>query len=121
MENAKRFEELWIWQQARELVKTVYSDFGTESSASRDYGFRDQIQRAAVSVMNNIAEGFERQTKTEFGRFLDIAKGSCGEVRSLYYTAEDLNYLDPATAHERRILGKKISCGIASLATHVRS
>jgi four helix bundle protein len=120
MENAKRFEELWVWQQARELVKEVYSDFGASSPASRDYGFKDQIQRAAVSIMNNIAEGFERHTNAEFARFLDIAKGSCGEVRSLYYTAEDLNYLGSETAEQRRVAAKKVSGGISSLATHVR-
>ena len=116
MEKAKRFEELWIWQQARELVKEVYSDF----KMIRDYGFKDQIQRAAVSVMNNIAEGFERHTNAELARFLDIAKGSCGEVRSLYYTAEDLSYLSPEIAEQRRVIARKVSAGISSLASHVR-
>ncbi len=117
MEKAKRFEDLWIWQQARELVKEVYSDF----KDVRDYGFRDQVQRAGVSIMNNIAEGFERKSNAELARFLDIAKGSCGEVRSLYYTAEDLNYLDAENACERRLLTKKIAAGIASLSKNVRS
>lgn len=71
--------------------------------------------------MNNIAEGFERYSNAELARFLDIAKGSCGEVRRLYYTAEDLNYLSSETADQRRTVAKKISGGIASLATHVRS
>ena len=72
---AKTFEELWIWQQSRLLVKEVYRDFGKSTRAGRDFGFRSQIQNAAVSRMNNIAEGFERLTTNEFARFLDIAKG----------------------------------------------
>jgi four helix bundle protein len=60
---------------------------------NRDYGFKDQIQRASVSGMNNIAEGFERKSNAEFRQFLYIAKGSCGEVRSMLYLAKELNYL----------------------------
>ena len=73
MEAARRFEDLWVWQQARELVKGIYQDFHTAGGA-RDFGFRDQIQRAAVSIMNNLAEGFERSTDADFARFLDVAK-----------------------------------------------
>lgn len=65
--------------------------------------------------MNNIAEGFERKAHTEFLRFLDIAKSSCAEVRSMYYTAEDLQYLSPETAIVRREFSKQLSAGIASL------
>lgn len=119
MEKAKRFEDLWIWQEARGLVHEVYSDFGTGGGA-KDYGFRDQIQRAAVSIMNNIAEGFERVTDADFARFLDLAKGSCGEVRSMYYTAEDLSYVDPTAADARRSKARQISAGIASLTAHLR-
>jgi len=82
MEKIKSFEDLRIWQEARVLVREVYTDF----KDSRDFGFRDQIQRAAVSIMNNTAEGFERRSDADFARFLDIAKGSSGEVRSMYYT-----------------------------------
>jgi len=119
MENAKRFEDLWIWQQARELVKEIYKDFRSGPS-SKDYSFRRQIQEAGVSIMNNIAEGFERCTDPEFARFLDIAKGSCGEVRSMYYTAEDIGYIDSATADTRRSRAKQTSAGIASLTKHLR-
>ena len=114
-EFAQSFEELWIWQQARELVKQTYSDFGKGSSSEYDFSFRSQIQRAAVSIMNNIAEGFERRAKTEFLRFLDIAKASCAEVRSMYYTAEDLEYVTSETATIRREFSKQISAGIASM------
>lgn len=120
MENAKQFEDLWIWQQARELAREIYQNFRSGLGA-KDYSFRDQIQKAGVSVMNNIAEGFERSTDTEFARFLDIAKGSCGEVRSMYYTAEDLDYIGSAVAETRRGKAKQISAGIASLTSHLRN
>lgn len=83
----ERFEDIFTWQKAKELSVSVYSLF----SESRDFGFRDQIQRASVSVMNNIAEGFERKSYKEFKQFLYIAKGSCGEVRSMLYLAKELN------------------------------
>ena len=117
--TARSFEDLWIWQQSRLLVRNVYVDFGYGTPAVRDYGFRNQIQEAAVSIMNNIAEGFERRTDGEFARFLDIAKGSCGEVRSMYYVAEDLRYVTAEVANERRQMARRISAGINSLAAHL--
>ena len=93
MSLASNFEDLTIWQDARQLLKEIYSIFMIKGLAQRDYGFRDQLQRAALSVMNNIAEGFERSSKADFARFLDIAKGSCGEVRSMLYVASDLGYI----------------------------
>jgi four helix bundle protein len=119
--SVQSFEEMWIWQEARSLVKMVYEDFQVEGSAKKDFGFRDQIQRAAISVMNNIAEGFERSSQRDFIRFLDIAKASCGEVRSMYYIAEDLSYLESATADQRRQQARKIAKGIASLQRYLRS
>ncbi|MEM9016968.1 MAG: four helix bundle protein [Verrucomicrobiota bacterium] len=114
---AKQFEDLRIWQQARVLAANVYRDFG----GSKDFGFRDQIQRAGVSVMNNIAEGFERNSPKEFAHLLGVAKGSCGEVRSMLFLAEDLNYLSSDTAQERRNLALSISKGIEALAKKLRS
>ena len=119
--GARTFEELWIWKQARLLVPDVYRDFGDNAPAGRDFGFRSQIQRSAISIMNNIAEGFERMTDSDFARFLDIAKGSTGEVRSMYYAAEDLHYLSPAAAEERRTHCRQIGSGISSLASHLRT
>lgn len=77
---------------AKEMVLAVYRISG-EGRFSQDFALRDQLRRAAVSVMSNIAEGFERGSKVEFARFLRIANGSCGEVRSQLYVARDLDYL----------------------------
>jgi four helix bundle protein len=86
----RRFEDIIAWQKARELAVQVYVSFAD----SKDFGFKDQIQRASVSVMNNIAEGFERQTDKEFHQSLYIAKGSCAEVRSMLYLASDLEMVE---------------------------
>jgi four helix bundle protein len=121
MATARTFEDLWIWQTARGLVKDVYSDFGSESPAARDFAFLDQIRRAAMSIMNNIAEGFERGSDPDFANFLRIAKGSAGEVRSMFYTAEDLGYAALAHAVERREKLKQLNAGIESLRIHLRT
>lgn len=89
---AKRFEDLLVWQQSRELVKIIYS----MSDGWKDRSLQDQIRRAAVSVLSNIAEGFERGTKEEFLYFLYIARGSCGEVRAQLYVAVDQKFIPPA-------------------------
>ena len=89
---ANRFEDLDAWKVARELANLIYV-LGRESGFPRDYGFKDQIQRAAVSVMNNIAEGFERGSNKDFAKFLFIARGSVGEVRSMLYLALDQKYI----------------------------
>ncbi|MFH1562073.1 MAG: four helix bundle protein [Nitrospirota bacterium] len=83
----ERFEDIIVWQKSKSFAVDIYSLFST----SKDFGFRDQICRATVSIMNNIAEGFERKTNNEFKQFLYIAKGSCGEVRSMLYLAKELN------------------------------
>lgn len=90
MATVQRFEDLVCWQKARQLVREVYKAFRD----CRDYGFKDQIQRAAVSVMSNIAEGFESGTRQEFLNYLYIAKGSAGEVRAQLYAAHDIGYLN---------------------------
>ena len=92
MATVRQFEELKIWQEARDIVRTVYS-LTRKSAFAKDYGLKDQIQRAAVSIGSNIAEGFERDSNSEFLKFLAYAKGSAGEVRSQLYTARDLSYL----------------------------
>jgi four helix bundle protein len=108
---AKSFEELIIWQDARVFAKVVHLTFYDLI----DFNFKDQINRASVSVMNNIAEGFERYSKADFKRFLQIAKASNGEVRSMTYLAEDYNYVTTEKAIEIRNLSLKIKTGIVSL------
>ena len=88
-----RFEDIEAWQEARELTKEVYANSGTGQFA-KDYGLRDQIRRAAVSIMSNIAEGFERSGSAEFSQFLSIAKGSVGEVEAQLYVALDQQYIN---------------------------
>lgn len=118
---AERFEDLRIWQAARKQAGEIYAVTGPDTACSRDFGFRDQIQRAAVSVMNNIAEGFERGFQTEFARFLKIAKGSCGEVRFMLYLAEDLEYLSPEEASAHRSSAEKLSKSISALEKSIRT
>jgi len=89
---AKHFEDLDAWNVSRELANLVYS-FSREGALAKDYGFCDQIQRAAVSVMNNIVEGFERGSNKDFAKFLFIARASAGEVRSMLYLALDQKYI----------------------------
>lgn len=93
------FEDLLVWQKAIELVKGVY-EVTRNGSLSRDFGLRDQLQRAAVSIPTNIAEGFERGSRKEYVRFLYVAKGSAGEVRSLLRVAQELDYL-AAVQHDQ--------------------
>ena len=90
----EKFEDIVGWQKAYELSQIIYQVF----SDCKDYGFKNQIQRAAVSIMNNIAEGFERKTNNEFKQFLYVAKGSCGELRSMIYLAKSLKYLSDESA-----------------------
>ena len=93
MSKIERFEDLIAWQKARQLTADVYR-VTSKGAFAKDFGLRDQIQRAAVSVMSNIAEGFERGSRSEFHQFLVIAKASLAEVRSQLYIALDAGYLD---------------------------
>ena len=88
-----RFEEIHAWQQARKLTSQIYG-ITSSDRFSRDFGLRDQIQRAAVSSMSNIAEGFDCDSKLEFARFLGIARRSAVEVQSLLYVALDVHYIN---------------------------
>ena len=104
-------ENLFIWREARIFVNAIYKMMET----CKDWGFKDQIQRASVSIMNNIAEGSESGSDAKFVNFLNIAKGSCSEVRSMLYLCEDLSF---CTSEERVSLQsqlKQISSGIVHM------
>jgi four helix bundle protein len=90
--KVERFEDLIAWQKARALTKEVY-DVTRRGELRRDFGLTGQMQRASVSIMSNIAEGFERGKRGEFHQFLSVAKGSCAETRSLLYVALDCDYI----------------------------
>ena len=93
MPKIERFEDLIAWQKARALTKEIYQST-RQGAFAKDFGLAGQIQRASVSIMANIAEGFERGSRGEFHQFLSTAKGSCAEVRSHLYVAFDVGYLD---------------------------
>jgi len=88
-----RFEDLEVWKLSRTFVKEIYL-ITKNSPFSKDFGLRDQIRRASISIMSNISEGFERKGKREFVHFLYLSKGSAGEIRSQLYCAHDLGYID---------------------------
>jgi four helix bundle protein len=85
----EKFEDILSWQKGIDLTVDIYNIF----KSHRDFGFKDQIQRAVLSIPNNIAEGYERKSNKEFKQFLFIAKGSAGEVRSMLYVANRLKYI----------------------------
>ena len=94
-QKIERFEDLIAWQKARKLTRAVYQ-VSRRGAFAKDFGLSGQIQRAAVSIMSNISEGFERGGRGEFHQFLSTAKASCAEVRSQLYVAFDVGYLDQA-------------------------
>lgn len=89
----EKFEDMQAWQKARAFTVSLYK----ELRDCHDYGFKDQAQRASVSIMNNVAEGFERRSRKELKQFLTISKGSAGEVRSMLHLAKDLGYIKGAS------------------------
>jgi four helix bundle protein len=107
----KGFEDLEVWKNAMQLVVVIYAEF----KENKDYGFKDQIQRAAVSIPSNIAEGYERQTNKEFIQYLYIAKGSSAELQTQLYIAQKLNYILKEKAVELIDKSKKISSMIYNL------
>ncbi len=108
-----RFEDIIAWQKSKELTLQIYSLF----EASKDFGFKDQIQRASVSIMNNIAEGFERKSNKEFKQFLYIAKASCGEVRSMLIIAYELKKINISDYEALSTLSLEISKMLYGLIT----
>jgi four helix bundle protein len=120
MATLERFEDIDAWKRARELVKVIYQITGTGEFA-RDFGLRDQIRRAAVSVLSNIAEGFERDGNKEFLQFLSQAKGSCGEIRAQLYIALDQAYMGDAQFQEVLEQTMRVSRLIAGLMKYLNT
>lgn len=99
MATIEKFEDIEAWKLARNATRLIYA-VSSNAAFCRDFALVNQIRRAAISVMSNIAEGFERSGNKEFVQFLSIAKGSCGEVRSQMYIALDQEYIDQGTFDE---------------------
>lgn len=114
-----RFEEIVAWQKARLLTSLAYKTVRLGEFA-RDFGMRDQITRASLSIMNNIAEGFGRKNHKEFARFLEIAKGSACEVQSISYAALDNNYIDESQRAQIYALADETAALISGLANYLR-
>lgn len=119
MTTIKAFEEIDAWRNARKLTQLIYT-LTKKGEFGRDFGLRDQIRRAAVSVMGNIAEGFESYSLGVFIRYLDIAKGSAGEVRSHLYIALDQDYLSKTDFNSLDNLIRKISSQLTNFRKHLR-
>ena len=120
MATIERFEDIKAWQAARDLVSAVYQVSG-RGRFEKDFGLRDQIRRASVSVMSNIAEGFERSSDREFRRFLYIAKGSAGEVRSQLFVALDLGYVTPDEFDDLREKAEDVAKALSGFITYLAS
>jgi four helix bundle protein len=118
--SVKYFEDLEIWKEARSLTNAIYK-VTSDSAFSKDFGLRDQIHRASVSVMSNIAEGFERGGNPELIQFLYIAKGSCGEVRSQLYVAKDQGYIEEGKFNELFKSFKRLSVMIGNMIAYLKS
>lgn len=101
----QKFEDIIGWQKSQDFAVGIYSAF----KALKDFGFKDQICRAVVSISNNIAEGFDRRTDADFARFIYIAIGSCSEVKSMIYLANRLNYIEKEKANNFIVQANEIS------------
>ena len=118
LKNVNRFEDLIAWQKGRELAKGIYGATKTGEFA-KDFALCGQIRRAAVSIMANIAEGFERPTTKEFLRFLFIAKSSCAEVRSHLRIARDINYLPEEQYNDLKLKAMEVSRILGGLCSSI--
>ncbi len=120
MSSFKSFEEIESWQKARELTRKVYT-VSNQGAFTKDFGLRDQIRRASVSIMSNIAEGFERDGNREFLQFLTVAKGSSGEVRAQLYIALDQDYINKNTFETLSAISIEIGNLIGGLMNYLRN
>ena len=119
MSKVERFDDLIAWQKARELTKRIY-EVTRKGDFAKDFGLKDQIQRAAVSIMSNIAEGFERGGRAEFHQFLSTAKVSCAEVRSQLYVALDIGYLSQSAFDQLQSLAEEVGKILGGLRASVQ-
>ncbi len=115
-----KFEEIQAWQKARDVTLRIY-EITTNAAFAKDYGLKEQIRRAAVSIMANIAEGHGRKTNPEFANFLNIARGSVAEVQSHLYVAHGLSYINQNDFEELYQTLTEISRMLLSLAQYLRS
>lgn len=118
MGHIKKFEDLIAWQKARLLTKSIYK-LSSDGSFSRDFPLRDQIRKSAISVMSNVAEGFERGRPREFNQFLSIAKASCAELRSQLYIAHDVEHLEEESFRRLMTQAEEVGRIIAGLKSAV--
>ncbi len=112
MPTIRRFEEIEAWKTARELAKLIYA-LSNQGKFERDFGLKDQIRRASISVMSNIAEGFESKTQPQFIKYLGYAKASAGEVRSQLYVTRDFDYISGENFKKAFALAEKASGQVA--------
>jgi len=119
MATIRRLEDIQAWQKARELVREIYKTC-SEGRLSRDFGLRDQLSRAAVSSMSNVAEGFARKSDRDFAHFLDIAKGSAFEVLSLLYVALDVGYITSEQFQKLYRITEETASLIGGLSSYLR-
>ncbi|MDD4980988.1 MAG: four helix bundle protein [Candidatus Omnitrophica bacterium] len=115
----KRFEDIKAWEEARILTRMVYQTVKGNKSCWNDYKFREQITKAAVSIMSNIAEGFSRRTNKEFVQFLFIAKGSCAEVQSQLYVALDQGYFSKDKFNELYVKAEEVAKILSGFITYL--
>lgn len=120
MAKVERFEDLRCWQAARILVKLIY-EISNDGLMSKDFAFKDQIRRASISTMNNIAEGFGRKSNKEFIRYLEISFTSANEVKSLLYAANDLGYLSSEIVAELQTKAEGVKSQNLALIKYLRS
>jgi len=118
MAKVERFEDLIAWQKARDLARAIYG-VTRQGTFAKDFGLSGQIQRAAVSIMSNIAEGFERNRRAEFHQFLSVAKASCAEVRSHLYLASDVKHVDDQTFQRLMQMAEEVARIIGGLRASV--
>jgi four helix bundle protein len=119
-QGVKSFEELHIFQSARKLCGDVW-DFTRTVPAAKDFAFTTQIRRSALSILSNIAEGFERNSRKELVQFLSIAKGSCGELRAQMLVALDQKYISKDEHNQLRNSCLKLNAGLANLMSYLRN